>query len=84
MNKKELENYYGNFLELFLLPGWQQLQEQLKTTAESLNNVATIRDQRDLDFRQGQLATITTLLAFQTTVDQTLASIETEDDSSAF
>lgn len=79
MNNKELENYYGNFLELFLLPGWKQLQEQLRQTAESLNDVSTIRDQRDLDFRQGQLKTITTLLAFQVTVEQTLTSIETED-----
>lgn len=75
-NKKEIEDYYDSFLELFSLPGWKQLLEQLQATAEGLNNVATIRDTRDLDFRQGQLAVITTLLNFQASVDATIASIE--------
>lgn len=75
-NNKEIEEYYENFLELFSLPGWKQLLEQLQATANSLNNVVTIRDNRDLDFRQGQLAVITTLLNFQASVDATIASIE--------
>lgn len=79
MNNKELETYYNNFLDLFSLPGWKQLLDQLGSTADSLNSVSTIRDSRDLDFRQGQLAVITTLLNFQASVDQTVASIEAEE-----
>lgn len=79
MNNKELETYYNNFLDLFSLPGWKQLLDQLRSTADSLNTVTTIRDCRDLDFRQGQLAVITTLLNYQASVDQTVASIEAEE-----
>lgn len=75
---KELEDYYENYLDLFALPGWKQLLDNLRLTAETLNNVATIRDCRDLDYRQGQLATITTLLNFQDTISQTIASIEAQ------
>jgi hypothetical protein len=80
-NNKEIESYYSNFLELFSLPGWKQLQEQIQTTADSLNNVTTIRDSRDLDFRQGQLAVITTLLNFQASVDASLAALEADAEA---
>ena len=83
MNNKELEEYYSNFLELFNLPGWKQLLDQLRTTADSLNNVSTIRDSRDLDFRQGQLNAISTLLNFQASIDQTIASLEAEANQDA-
>lgn len=73
---KELEDYYNNYIDLFNLPGWQQLLNHFGSIAESANYVPTIRDARDLDYRQGQLAAISTLLNFQDTVKQTIASIE--------
>lgn len=81
MNNKELEEYYDNFLDLFNHKGWKQLLEDLGSTAKNLNDVATIRDERDLDFRQGQLTTITTLLNFPESVRQTIDSIEAEEDA---
>ena len=77
--KKEEQQYYDNYLDLFLHPGWKQLQESLETTAEQLRDITTIRDQRDLDFRQGQLANVTTLLTFEGATRATLDALEAED-----
>lgn len=62
MLDKDLEQYYESFADLFVTSGWKQLVELMKTTQEAIESVRTVKDLRDLDFRQGQLAVIDTIL----------------------
>lgn len=62
MLDKDLEQYYESFTDLFVTPGWKQLVELMKTTQEAIESVRTVKDLRDLDYRQGQLAVIDTIL----------------------
>jgi hypothetical protein len=79
VNNKDLERYYDNFFELFNLDGWKQLQEQLETTATQINDIRAIKDPRDLDFRQGQLDALRTLLNFEDSIRQTVVALEVEE-----
>lgn len=81
MKNKELEDYYGSFFELFTLPGWKNLVEQVQTTVDQLNQIRTIRDHRDLDFRQGQLDALTTLLNFEASIRQTMDTLEADENA---
>ena len=81
MKNKELESYYDNFFELFGTAGWKQLQKELETTAENINDIRSIKDPRDLDFRQGQLDVVRTMLNFEASIRQTVESIEAEEDA---
>lgn len=83
MNNKELESYYDNFIDLFSLPGWKQLQEQLEATEANLNQIRTIKDHRDLDFRQGQMDVLVTLLSFEASIRQTIEALGAEESSNA-
>lgn len=62
MLDKDLEQYYESFTDLFVTSGWKQLVELMKTTQEAIESVRTVKDLRDLDYRQGQLAVIDTIL----------------------
>lgn len=81
MKNKELESYYDNFFELFNTSGWIQIQEQIKETVNQVNDIRSIKDHRDLDFRQGQLDALRTLLNFEASIRQTVESIEAEEDA---
>lgn len=77
--KKDLEEYYSRYLELFLLPGWGQLMEELQETVEQLSDPRTIKDQRDLDYCQGELRVLDHLLNFEATQRRAIEVIETEE-----
>lgn len=80
MKNKELERYYDNFFDIFHTEGWKQLQDQLEVTVNQLNDIRTIKDPRDLDFRQGQLDAIRTLVNFEASIRQTVEALEAEED----
>lgn len=69
MISKELEQYYENFYGLFATSGWKQLTDELTKQEDSLNQLRDVKDQRDLDFRQGQLFVISQLLALPKAIE---------------
>jgi hypothetical protein len=81
VKNKELESYYGNFLDLFTTPGWKQLLEDLETTVTQLNDIRSIRDAQDLAYRQGQLESISIFLNFETSVRKAIDSIEEDENA---
>jgi hypothetical protein len=53
-----LERHYRAMFDLFASPGWSALMEDLEAVEATLNKLITVKDQRELDNRQGQLANI--------------------------
>lgn len=76
MLDKDLERYYEAFSDLFVTQGWKQLVELLETNQKAIDSVSSVKDQRDLDYRQGQLEAIRTILSLPVSIDLAVKSHE--------
>jgi hypothetical protein len=74
------EEYFGELKLMFQTKGWRILCQELFDNSEVLNNVQDVKDQRDLDFKRGQLATIGYILNFESTIHR---AEEEEQDTAA-
>ena len=72
---ESLEEYYGEMKLMFRSKGWDFLLDELRENARVINNLQSVKDDKDLYFKQGQMATIATLLTFE----ETLKMAETEE-----
>ena len=77
------EDYFDALNEMFNSLGWAVMLAELKDNAELINDVQSIEDEKDLRFRQGQLATIGLLMNFQSTIERSEAESEEYSDESA-
>jgi len=54
----ELQRYYEDRFAMMTHQGWRDLLEDIDLMITSLNNVATIQDEKDLQFKKGELSMI--------------------------
>jgi hypothetical protein len=52
----ELQKYYEDRFDLFSRQGWADLMEDVDNMLIPLNNVATIADEKSLQFRKGEIS----------------------------
>ena len=52
----ELERYYTERFSMMSTQGWIDLMEDVDKMIEPLNNIATIADEKSLQFRKGELS----------------------------
>jgi crotonobetainyl-CoA:carnitine CoA-transferase CaiB-like acyl-CoA transferase len=57
----ELQKYYEARFSMMASEGWKQLLEDIDNMIEPLNNIATISDEKSLQFRKGELSILTWL-----------------------
>ena len=57
----ELQKYYESRFSMMASEGWKQLLEDIDNMIEPLNNIATISDEKSLQFRKGELSILTWL-----------------------
>jgi hypothetical protein len=50
----ELQNYYDARFDMMSTQGWIDLMEDIDKMIEPLNNIATIADEKSLQFRKGE------------------------------
>jgi hypothetical protein len=50
----ELERYYSERFSMMSTQGWIDLMEDVDKMIEPLNNIATIADEKSLQFRKGE------------------------------
>lgn len=62
------EEYFGHLKLMFQTPGWEVLMEELRDNVTTIDDVQLVKDQRDLDYKRGQLAAIGILLNFEDTI----------------
>ena len=77
--KKETEDYYNMYFDLFATDGWKQLIKDLKDNAISINNVEAVKDEKDMHFRKGQLNVLAFLLNMESTVETNFSELTKED-----
>jgi hypothetical protein len=58
---KELQQYYENRFNTMATPGWIDLIEDIDNMINSLNNISVISDEKDLQFKKGELSILTWL-----------------------
>jgi crotonobetainyl-CoA:carnitine CoA-transferase CaiB-like acyl-CoA transferase len=52
----ELQKYYEERFSMMSTQGWIELMEDVDKMIEPLNNIATIADEKSLQFRKGELS----------------------------
>jgi len=57
----ELQKYYEDRFNLFSMDGWKDLIEDVDKIIASINNIATVCDEKDLQFKKGELSILTWL-----------------------
>ena len=57
----ELEKYYEERFSTMATEGWRDLMEDVERMIEPLNNIATITDEKSLQYRKGELSILTWL-----------------------
>jgi hypothetical protein len=58
----ELEKYYTDRFEMMSKEGWKDLMEDVDKIIVSLNNISTIDNEKDLQFKKGELSILTWLV----------------------
>ena len=74
-----LEEYYAELKMMFQSAGWDLLCEELLNNVQVINNLQSVQDQRDLDYKRGQLAAIGVILNFPDTIQR--AELEENQES---
>ncbi len=74
-----LEEYYAELKLMFQSNGWDLLCEELLNNVQVINNLQSVQDQRDLDYKRGQLAAIGVILNFPDTIQR--AELEENQES---
>ena len=57
----ELQQYYEERFNTMATPGWIDLIEDIDNMINSLNNISVIPDEKDLQFKKGELSILTWL-----------------------
>ena len=74
------EMYFAEMKMLFQTKGWHIHMQELLAQAQQINDIQLTTDEKDLQFRKGQLAVIGTLLNFEDTIKR--AEEDSNDESS--
>jgi hypothetical protein len=72
------EVYFGELKIMFATDGWKILMWELADNARDINDIQDIKDQDELYFKRGQLATIAKLLNFEDIIER--AEKDQEDE----
>jgi hypothetical protein len=75
------EEYYGALKTLFKTEGWKVVIAELEDQASLIADLQTIKTDRELCYKQGQLSTIGYLMNFEETI--ATAEKEAEEDLEA-
>ena len=57
----ELQKYYEARFEMMSTQGWKDLVEDIDKIIVSLNNISVVSDEKDLQFKKGELSILTWL-----------------------
>jgi hypothetical protein len=70
------EEYFGEMKLMFQSKGWEMLIQELVNNASVIDSIQATKDERDLDFRRGQLA----VLSFLINLEEQIKHAESEGD----
>jgi hypothetical protein len=57
----ELQKYYEGRFDMMATKGWKDLLDDIDEIVKALNNISVIKDEKDLQFKKGELSVFTWL-----------------------
>tara|TARA_R110000822_G_scaffold170340_7_gene310255 strand:- start:1640 stop:1894 length:255 start_codon:yes stop_codon:yes gene_type:complete len=67
MLEEDVESYYNNYFDLFMLEGWEQFMADVQSAADTVQLLA-LQNAKDLHLAQGQLQVFQRLLNWQDSI----------------
>ena len=74
----ELQKYYEDRFTMMATPGWRDLQDDIEKIIETLNNISVIDDEKDLQFKKGELSILTWLKTLKQVSEQAYEDLQDE------
>ena len=76
----DLQQYYESRFDMFSSEGWKDLMDDVDNMFTSLNNVSTISDEKQLQFRKGELSILTWLKTLKKVSEDAYEDLSNETD----
>jgi hypothetical protein len=76
----DLQKYYESRFDMFSSEGWVDLMVDVDNMFTSLNNVSTISDEKQLQFRKGELSILTWLKTLKKVSEDAYEDLSNETD----
>jgi len=75
----ELQKYYEERFSMMSTQGWKDLLEDIDNMITSLNNISTVSDEKDLQFKKGELSILTWLKTLKQVSEQAYEDLNEKD-----
>lgn len=75
----ELQKYYEDRFSMMATQGWVDLLEDINNMATALNNISTVSDEKDLQFKKGELSILTWLKTLKQVSEQAYEDLNEKD-----
>ena len=75
----ELQKYYEERFSMMATLGWKDLLEDIDNMATALNNISTVSDEKDLQFKKGELSILTWLKTLKQVSEQAYEDLNEKD-----
>jgi hypothetical protein len=83
LKDQALESYYQSLFEMYGLPGWRMLMEDIAAMRANLDTARGIATAEQLHFRQGELSFLDWLAAHQDMVERAYAQLIQDQEGGA-
>ena len=74
----ELQKYYEDRFAMMATPGWRDLIDDIEKIKESLNNISVVENEKDLQFKKGELSILTWLSTLKQDSEQAYEDLQDE------
>jgi hypothetical protein len=75
----ELQKYYEDRFSMMATQGWLDLLEDIDNMATAVNNISTVSDEKDLQFKKGELSILTWLKTLKQVSEQAYEDLNEKD-----
>lgn len=75
----ELQQYYEDRFSMMTHQGWRDLLEDVDLMITTLNNVSTIADEKDLQFKKGELSILNWLKTLKQVSEEAYEGLNEKD-----
>jgi hypothetical protein len=75
----ELQKYYEDRFSMMATQGWIDLLEDINNMTIAVNNISTVSDEKDLQFKKGELSILTWLKTLKQVSEQAYEDLNEKD-----
>ncbi len=75
----ELQKYYEERFAMMATPGWKDLLDDIDEIITSLNNLSVVQDEKDLQFKKGELSILMWLKNLKSVSERAYEDLNAKD-----